>query len=76
VRRGCHECSVSRTCGEAGIRLDSAKVDGLASLVLGLANYFRDFVPGFSLKAVRMEELLSRRFPLCGLRFIRRSFRS
>jgi hypothetical protein len=59
---------------EAGICLDSAKVDGLASLacpvdrsglrsVLGLANYFRDFVPGFSLKVVSMEELLSPKVP-------------
>jgi hypothetical protein len=72
---------------EAGIPLDSAKVDGLASLacpvdrsglrsVLGLTNYFRDSVPEFSLKVVPIEELLSPNVPLCRLRFIRRSFRS
>jgi hypothetical protein len=63
-----------RVVSEAGIRLDSAKVDGLASLacladisglcsVLGLAKDFRDFAPGFSRKVARMEELLSPKVP-------------
>ena len=52
-----------------GLRISPSKVEGLKQLesptdksklraVLGLANYFRDFVPNFSLKVVLMESLL------------------